>query len=83
MKGNHKSISISVTYLPSVLYLFRTLTCKTVKQLESYLHRRIPGKGKAKVLISRFKGFKLQEFKASNDCLISLWFVEHTWVSFA
>jgi len=71
MKGNHKSISISVTYLPSVLYLFRTLTGKTVKQLESYLHRKIPGKGKAKVLISRFKEFKLCYKNSKRQMIVS------------
>lgn len=71
MKGNHKSISISVTYLPSVLYLFRTLTGKTVKQLESYMHRKIPGKGKAKVLISRFKEFKLCYKNSKRQMIVS------------
>ena len=57
MEGNDSGISISVTYWTSVLYLFRTLTGKTVKQLKGYLHKKIPGKRKGKVLISRFKEY--------------------------
>ena len=59
MEGNRKGLSIRIAYSPSVFYMFRILTGKTMGQLKSYLRRKIPGKGKAKVLISRFKEFKL------------------------
>ena len=59
MEGNRLGLSIRIAYLPSVFYMFRILTGKTIGQLKSYLRRKIPGKGKAKVLISRFKEFKL------------------------
>jgi len=59
MEGNRNGFSISIAYLPSVLYMFRIVTGKTIQQLKSYLRRKIPGKGKAKVLISRFKVFNL------------------------
>ena len=74
MDGNRKGVSISITYLVSVLYLFRTLTGKTVKQLQGFLHRKIPGKGKAKVLISRIKEFKLCYKYSKRQMIVSFHF---------
>ena len=64
MDGNRKGLSIRIAYLPSVFYMFRVLTGKTIGQLKSYLRRKILGKGKEKVL-QLFSGLKNPNFATS------------------
>ena len=59
MDGNHKGFVISLTTLTSILYMFRTLTGKEVREVKGYLTKNIPGKGKAKLLVSGVKDFAL------------------------
>lgn len=55
MDGNRKGFVISITSLPSVLYMFRILTGKEVRQLKGYLTKNIPGKGKPRYLFPLLK----------------------------
>ena len=71
MEGDGKGFVITIGYLPSVLYMFRILTGKTVEQLKGYLNRKIPGKGKAKVLVSRFKEFTLSYKYSKRQLVVS------------
>ena len=59
MDGNRKGFFISLTTLASILYMFRTLTGKEVKEVKGYLTKNIPGKGRAKLLVSGVKDFAL------------------------
>ena len=59
MDGNHKGFVISLTTLTSILYMFRTLTGKEVREVKGYLTKNIPGKGKAKLLVSGVNDFAL------------------------
>ena len=83
MDGNRKGFVISLTTLTSILYMFRTLTEKEVREVKGYLSKNIPGKGKAKLLVSGIKDFALVYKYSKRQLSDSLWILEYPWFSIA
>lgn len=77
MDENRKGCVISVTSLHSILYMFCILTGKEVRELKGYFTRNIPGKGKAKVLVSGVKDFaqcyKFSKRHLTVSCHYGFW----------